>query len=287
MPARFGIVIPVRRMPDLLPQAIESVLNQQIGGRTARELGSALVDLVVVVDDLDPETAAVLARYQGHLRWMEGDKRGQAGAVNKGFQALDAEIIKWLNADDLLKPGALQAVDDFFRRSPGVEFVYGDVEFIDAAGALIGAHHEPSFSRWVLLYGHNLFADPACFWKRAVHQRLGWISEQYKYSLDYEFWVRCARRGVRFGQIRAPLAQFRITGDNMSVVHHRAMRVEHYGILALNTPWLAAMPEKVGNAIQRVLLKAARAWKLFKVTVERGRPNAGLFARAMKGGAAE
>lgn len=278
---QFGIIIPVRAMPDELPGAIDSVLSQEIHGRRVNTEGHRDVELIVVADDIDPETRAVLEGYGDRIAWVEGDKRRQAGAVNKGLALTSAGIVKWLNADDRLLPGALEAMGDLFAARPEVAFAYGDIVFQDATGANVGGHQEPDYSPFILLYGHNLFADPACFWRRSLHDRIGPISEETKYSLDYEFWVRLVKHKVNVAQVRHPVAAFKVTGDNMSVVHHAAMRREHYDAVAAHFKAWGLVPAPLRNRILAGLLLCARALKKLRVHRQRGAQESGVFAKLM------
>lgn len=278
---RFGIVIPVRMMPDELPGAIDSILSQEINGRRVNAAGANDVAVMVVVDDIDPETRAVLDGYGDAIRWVEGDKRKQAGAVNKGFGLVGGEIIKWLNADDRLMPGALEAVDRAFHDQPAADFVYGDIVFLNAKGQFAGEHLEPAYSPFVVLYGHNLFADPACFWRRSLHDKIGPIAEDTRFSLDYEFWVRLVRHKVNVTQIRQRLAAFKVTGDNMSVVNHAAMRLEHFDAMARHYPAWARLPRSLRNWLLARLLFVARVIKRLRSRLERGPSRSNSFVRLM------
>lgn len=278
---RFGIVIPVRHMPRELPGAIDSIIDQKIEGRRVNTRGRQDVDIVVVVDDLDPETRAVLESYSGQLRWVEGDRRGQAGAVNKGLNLTRGELVKWVNADDRLLPGALDVMHRAFLVNPDAEFAYGDTAFLDANGIMVGEHLEPSYSRFILVYGHSLFADPACFWRRSLHDRVGPISEDTRYSLDYEFWVRLVRHRVKVIQVRRRVAAFKVTGNNQTVVNHKAMRREHYDMLVRHYPAWSVIPVGIRNTILSGLLLVARALKRFRSLVERGASERGVFSRLM------
>ena len=278
---RFGIVIPVRLMPTELPGAIDSILEQTIGGRKVNTEGHRDVDLIVVVDDLDPDTRAVLDRYGDRIRWVEGDKRKQAGAVNKGLRMTTGEIVKWVNADDRLLSGSLEAVSQEFDKSPKAEFLYGDILFLDSEERPVAEHLEPSYSSFILLYGHNLFADPACFWRRSLHDRIGMIAEDTQFSLDYEFWVRLVHNKVKVTQLRKKLAAFKVTGDNMSVVNYNAMKLEHYDVMSRYYPQWNLLPKPVRNTVLSTLKFFARVAKRTKSTIQRGPSASNAFSKLM------
>lgn len=272
----FGIVIPVRHMPRELPGAIDSILSQTI---CEVQVGPKDLDLIVVVDDLDAETARVLGEYGDRIRWMVGDGRGQAAAVNMGLANVTGSIVKWVNADDRLLPGALDTMVRAFEDDPEVDFVYGDTLFQDPSGNTVGGHREPRYSKFVLLYGHNLFADPSCFWRARVNEFYGMISEETKYSLDYEFWVRLVRLGANVAQVRQPIAAFKVTGQNMSVLHRQAMLREHFDILADYYPAWHRVPATLRYRMLGWLLVVARVYKTFLAGMQRGWGEVGTFGR--------
>jgi len=51
--------------------------------------------------------------------------RAQSDAINKGMRIASGEIVGWLNADDVLMPGALEAVRKAFLQNPDATAVYG------------------------------------------------------------------------------------------------------------------------------------------------------------------
>lgn len=276
---RFSIVIPVRNMAKELPGAIESILNQTISSRPINTGIHNDVEIQVVVDDIDPETRKVLEHYGDRLSWCNGDRRGQSGAVVKGLNLTSGEIVKWLNADDRLLPGALESMDKAFSENPSVDFFYGDIIFTNKSDQPISEHLEPKYSRFVMLYGHNAFADPTCFWRRSLHKKIGPISENTRYSLDYEFWVRIARHRIKVGQVKQRIAAFKVTGSNLSVANHRAMRYEHFEVVCWHFPFWRVLPIWLRNGLLSMLLIIARVWKKLLVLFQRGRTETRGFAR--------
>lgn len=266
---RFGIIIPVRLMPTELPGSIDSILEQTIDGRKVNTEGHWDVDLIVVVDDIDPDTKAVLDSYGDRIRWVEGDKRRQAGAINKGLQMTNGQLVKWVNADDRLLPGCLQAVNDAFSEDPQTAFVYGDVTFLDSRGNPVAEHLEPAFSKFILLYGHNLFADPTCFWRRDIHKDVGPIPEGTKYSMDYAFWINVIQANKSVKQIKRNLAAFKVTGQNLSIKNFRAMRNEHFDELSKHSKTLKLLPIQSRRAYLTLLLYIARTVKIINVAHQR------------------
>lgn len=269
---RFGVVVPSYNAVDTIREAIDSVLSQ----------GHSDVNVYVVDGNSNDGTVEVLRSYEDRIRWLSEKDEGQTDAINKGMHRINAEIVTWLNADDRLLPGALTAVDGFFHEHPEVDFVYGDIEFVDRQGRLLSRRCEASFNKFILVYGHNLFADPTCFWRFEVFERVGLLNPEMEYSMDYEFWIRCVDAGIQFGQLRLPLAQFRIHTANKSIAHFREMRQEHFRVLIERRSWLKHLPTSIRQLALNLLLRVSRILKVVLMVLQRRHLPASSFSRLVK-----
>lgn len=118
----IGVVIPVRNNGPLLAETLESVAAQ-----------TRPASAVVVVDDGsdDGTLEAVRDDFPG-VTWIRQEHRGTAAARNRGAGATDCEALLFLDADDLLRPGALAALGAALDADSDLEMVHGRVrEFVD------------------------------------------------------------------------------------------------------------------------------------------------------------
>jgi len=203
----------------------------------------------------------LLRSYGSAVSWVSEPDSGQTEAINKGLRMLDAEIVKWLNADDRLLPNSLALVSEYMASHPDCDFIYGDIEFIDESGRRMFQRKEPAFCAFVAVYGHNMFADPACFWRARLFDEFGGLDESVRFSMDYEFWVRLLDSKKHIGQVTAPLAQYRIAADNLSIKHKTRMRQEHFDILVSRRKWLQRLPLVARRPVLEGLRITARSWK--------------------------
>lgn len=187
------------------------------------------------------DTLASLDRNRPHVRWWLQDgvsddaslaiaerqrgaddvvasapDRGQADALNHAFAQMGGDIIGFINADDLLLPGAAKEVMDVFARHPDVDLVYGETEFIDATGNVTGTHAGRIDSLGEILdiyrvwWNRRQWVQPEVFFRRTLWERVGQFDTSYHLAFDFDFWVRCFLAGARVRRLRRPLAQFRL-----------------------------------------------------------------------------
>ncbi|WP_374415482.1 glycosyltransferase family A protein [Ectopseudomonas oleovorans] len=117
----LSVVIPAYNYAAVLPRAIESVLAQ------AESAGS--VELLVVDDGSTDDTAATLellqTRYPRRFRVLQKSNGGASSARNVGIREAAGDYLLFLDADDELAPGALQALEEHLSTHPDTRLVIG------------------------------------------------------------------------------------------------------------------------------------------------------------------
>ncbi len=193
-PIAITLVTPSLDQARYVERAVESVLAQE---------GDFDLEYQVYDAGSTDGTLEILRRHEraGRLRLVVEPDRGQADAVNKGLQAAAGEVVGFLNTDDFLYPGALGRVAEAFRRNPALVWAHGGCEIVDESDRPI--------RRWVTAYKNrrcrrysrrallveNFISQMTVFWRRAAHERVGWLDASMRYSFDYEFWLRLAELG--------------------------------------------------------------------------------------------
>lgn len=156
-------------------------------------------------------TADVLKKYQNQISgWVSEKDSGQSQAINRGLAKTSGEIMAWLNSDDLLLPGALHTVADYFNRHPDVDVVYGNRLLID--------EHDMEIGRWIIP-GHDsevlswvdFVPQETLFWRRRIWDKVGGqIDESFHFAMDWDLLVRFREAGAKFAHIPQYLGAFRI-----------------------------------------------------------------------------
>lgn len=145
---------------------------------------------------------------------VEADS-GQTSGLNRAFQKMGGEIVGFINSDDLLADGAAETILEMFAKDPKLDILYGQVEWIDAEGCSQGFHAGEISSLADILNVYEVWwkqkhwVQPEVFYRRSMWERVGPFNEAYNLAFDYDYWVRCFRKGVKVQRIPKVLAKFR------------------------------------------------------------------------------
>ena len=204
----FAIVTPSYNTGPHLGAAVASVFDQDF----------PQVDYVVMDGGSTDGSVDVLKSYGPRLHWLSERDRGQADAINRGFARVKGDLLGWLNSDDTYAPGALRAAAEFLAAHPDVAMVYGDADFIDAAGGRIAgcAHVEPAFRRRRLLHYSDFIVQPAAFFRRSAFEAVGGLDPSLNWAMDYDLWLKFADAGFKVAYLPRVLANYRWLGDSKS-----------------------------------------------------------------------
>ena len=136
----------------------------------------------------------IIRRYAPHLRsWVSEPDRGQSHAINKGLAQATGDVLTWLNSDDTYLPGALDEVGRFFSANPGIDLVYGDYVYTDAAGQPMRRRHVFNTIAYESLLYHDYLGQPAVFFRRGLFEKVGPLDESLHYCMDWDLFLRMWR----------------------------------------------------------------------------------------------
>lgn len=198
---KISIVTPSFKQAEFIEQTLVSVIDQ------------SYPNLEFFVQDGGSEdgTTSVLDRFAEHLTgWESRVDNGQSHAINRGFSRTSGEIMAWLNSDDILLPGALAYVAEFFNCHPEVDVVYGHRILIDENNQQIGRWVMPAHDDQVLSWA-DFVPQETMFWRRRIWEKAGGqIDESFHFAIDWDLLVRFRQAGACFARLPRFLGGFRI-----------------------------------------------------------------------------
>lgn len=197
----ISLVTPSLNQGQYVGRTLASVLDQNYPGLEYRVQDGGSSD----------QTVEVLESWSHRLAgWVSEPDRGQSDALNRAFAGTSGEIMAWLNSDDMLLPGTLERVEDFFLRHPEIDVVYGHRLLIDEDDMEVGRwllpRHQDKVLSWV-----DYIPQETLFWRRRIWEKSGSkIDESFQFAMDWDLLVRFRDAGARFARIDFFLGAFRI-----------------------------------------------------------------------------
>ena len=191
---------------EYLDAAMRSVLEQDHPGLT-----------YFVADGGSTDNSVEILRKHStdpRLQWISQPDKGQADAINTGFSRTNGEILGWLNSDDTYLPGTIAKIAAFFAAFPEVGCVYGDAQFIDSAGNVIGpCQHIERFNRQRLLHYSDYLVQPATFFRRTIFNSVGGLDPTLNWAMDYDLWLKLSAQ-TQVVYLPGLLANYRWLGSS-------------------------------------------------------------------------
>jgi glycosyltransferase involved in cell wall biosynthesis len=205
---KISLVTPSMNQGRFIAATIQSVLAQ----------GYPNLEYTIVDGGSTDGTLDVIRAHSHQLAsWVSEPDSGQTDALMKGFSRCSGELLNWLNADDLLRPGALLAVARAWRDSKADVIVGRDRHFTTDPDHPVSVF-EPSgyeFPACLRFWsGSFRYHQPCTFFTRDAFVRAGQLDRSLHYAMDYDFYCRLlALPGLRVQQINAELSAFRLHED--------------------------------------------------------------------------
>jgi hypothetical protein len=196
-----AVIIPTYNRARLLPQALDSILEQ-----TRRP-----DDVLVIDDGSSDDTAAVVAGYHEHIRCDHQPNSGKPAALNRGLAGVATDYVWIMDDDDVAAPDALERHLGYLKAHPEVDYTYSGVWCFAGDGPPPPAERCRLWQRQAI--DHSVFFIRAleefpCNQQTmlvplACYRTVGPYDEKQTFAEDYEMILRLARR-YRAGLIDRP-----------------------------------------------------------------------------------
>lgn len=184
-----SVIIPTYNRADLLPETLASVLGQTL----------ADIEVIVVDDGSTDDTAEVMAaRADNRLRYVKNVRTGlPAAGRNVGIRAAKANLLAFVDSDDLWLPEKLVVQTRYLDEHPDVQWCFTHYDFLDHASAAVESRPRPMIpppgpQRLGLLLGCNFIGSPTVLVRRGLLERTGIFDEarELRFVEDWELWLR-------------------------------------------------------------------------------------------------
>jgi glycosyltransferase involved in cell wall biosynthesis len=263
----FSIVVPVHDGARWLRETVRSVVAQTRGDWE-----------LIVVDDGSSDGSAAIAARSGDRRVqvIRQDNAGAFAARRRGLAAAHGASIVFLDADDRLRPDALERFARASTRAPEASVVYGDRVLVDDSGRSFGAERgallaaRPSGDVLEQLLRRNFLSTPgqACIRGAALGDADQWPTDLRRMS-DWYLWCRLACAGTFAYCGRGAVVEYRLhassmsrsfTADDPTATHIAELQPAIAAVFALPAIEARFAPGRLA-ALHRRSVASAYAWK--------------------------
>jgi glycosyltransferase involved in cell wall biosynthesis len=200
MTPEVTVVIPVHNGARFLAEALSSVTVQGLD-----------VD-VIVVDDGSTDGSGEIARDSGVAAVIRQEQQGPGPARNTGIAASRTSLIVFLDADDLIPPGALAIQVDHLASHPDSSGVLGMQDYVVVDGATLPdwavADRVGSPEAVLRPYAMGVLA------RRSTFDAIGGFDPRFELSQDVDWLFRAKDLGHQIDVIDDVIRIRRIHGAN-------------------------------------------------------------------------
>jgi glycosyltransferase involved in cell wall biosynthesis len=214
--ATVAIIIPAYNAASYLGPAIDSALGQTLPA----------AQVIVVDDGSTDHTELVAGRYEDAVIYLRQENAGVSAARNHGAAAAVGDWLLFLDADDLLKPHALERLT---ARAEQGEFgvVYGQTVYFREGTDERRLHGKGAAegrvpAAMVANFWKSVVATPgAAIIKRSLFDAVEGFRREFNTAADRDLWMRAGML-AEFGFVEEPVIEKREHDANMSGNKSRA-----------------------------------------------------------------
>ena len=235
---RVSVVIPVYNEERRIGRCIESVENQDYPIECIE---------FIVVDDGSLDRSADIAREHG-AKVLRQENRGRGAARNRGVDEASAEIIAFIDADDIVEKSwlkeAIPLLDDERTAAVGCSYYLLNKknEFVKFSAM------QGPFRRRHCTERTDSLSTSGCLYKKSVLKEVGGFDPRMNYGEDMELSSRITNQGYSLHFINKPLIGVEFTDNLREYLSQQINRVAHSVILYLRPKGMKVAGGSTGPA---------------------------------------
>ena len=219
---RITVITPSFNQAAFLEKTIQSILDQNYPN----------LEYIIIDGGSTDGSVDIIKRYASKLAyWASEPDEGQSHAINKGLMKSTGDWVCWQNSDDIFYPFSFQHVAQVIQKTPKLDFIIGDINLIDKNDKLIRpmCYVKPTYQS--LIAEGMVLTNQAAFWKRCVHNEIGWLDENLHYGFDYEWFLRLLKHTKQSRHIPKFLGALRHHSETKTSLNQVKFQEEYAKIL--------------------------------------------------------
>jgi glycosyltransferase involved in cell wall biosynthesis len=196
-----SVILTVRNAEKYLREAIESVLAQS---KSPAE--------IILIDGQSEDRTPLIARSYKQVRYQLQPDRGLANARNLGLQLARADLIAFLDGDDLWLPQKLERQATVLLSQAGALFCVGWMRLFMEGGVAPPRRFDPA----AFDQGQIGYTPGALLSYRSLFQKVGLVDPAFSVACDSDWFARVLDAGLPSAVLPEVVLLKRIHGENAS-----------------------------------------------------------------------
>ncbi|MBO5909034.1 MAG: CDP-glycerol glycerophosphotransferase family protein [Clostridia bacterium] len=215
---KFSIIMSVYKVEDYLEEAVDSVINQNIGFKDNIQL--------ILVNDGSPDNSEEIClrykeRYPDNVVYVKKENGGLADARNVGLEYVEGEIVNFCDPDDILEKDVCSLVYKFFQNHSDINLASIRIRLFEAQ---TGFKHPLNY-KFSETRVFDIFEEPNCvqlsaatsFIKAEALKDLK-FNTGLKVSEDFPYIGELILNAKKYGVIREAVYNYRKRFTNDSIL---------------------------------------------------------------------
>lgn len=200
-----SVIIPIYNQGIYLKDSIGSILSQDY----------PLKEIIVVNDGSQDQIDTIVRQYK-NIVYIHQENQGVSVARNNGLKHSKGEFIIFLDADDILLPGAITCQINKIKQHPDVAFVSGGHVHMDKNLSILKEVSSPVQNNFyeALLTGNYIGMHASVLYRRFIFEQLA-FDPAFKTGEDYDLLLKIVYKFPVYNHTK-PIAGYRLHGDNIS-----------------------------------------------------------------------
>ena len=212
---QVSVIVPCFNSEDTVADTLDSLLDQTFQDWEAVVVNDASTDG-------SPGIVRAYATRDGRFKVLDhAANRGLAASRNTGIREAAGSYVLFLDADDLLTPGALSMMFGMARSRTECAGVYGNWLALHSEGATFAIDAaDESRVTYEALCTSGQFPVMTAMVDAGVVREFGLeFDESMRRCEDWDFWIRLYRCGCRLAHLDECVAMYRENPDGLSYDH--------------------------------------------------------------------
>jgi glycosyltransferase involved in cell wall biosynthesis len=178
---KVTVVTPSYNQAEFIESTILSVLNQNYPN----------LEYIIIDGGSTDNSVNIISKYKDWLAyWISQPDKGQADAINRGFEKGTGDYFCWINSDDIIYPDFITERIKQFNDNPDIDFIYGDIDEGENIDSLVLRKGRAINSIDVIKNIDVEIPQQSAVWKKSVFIKAGMLDTELNVLLDRDFFTR-------------------------------------------------------------------------------------------------